>query len=255
MTNSATTATLDDLDDPAQTSARAPLTGNISTNQASSNHRAAGSAQGYLNSAIPGEDRRAPMSTIEESVWETLRRDLLGVWEKMRLVLWPKYLLGGAMTRGGGGIGGGSGAGGGEEAEELMGGSGGGLQGTMGHVRGLVGRWPDADTVLQAGMSEGLRDWDLWYVPTKKRSCCARIGWRRGQRLTLAIQGPSPLLPPALLPPQHQRARGPALARLFRRLRDHLAWRGDRHAADQTTWREHVRIPALSSESRILTSV
>lgn len=30
-------------------------------------------------------------------------------------------------------------------------------------VRGLVGRWPDADVVLQGGMSEGLRDWDLWY--------------------------------------------------------------------------------------------
>lgn len=33
-----------------------------------------------------------------------------------------------------------------------------------GGMRGLVGRWPDADTVLQSGMSEGLRDWDLWYV-------------------------------------------------------------------------------------------
>jgi hypothetical protein len=31
-------------------------------------------------------------------------------------------------------------------------------------LRGLVGRWPDADVVLQGGMSEGLRDWDLWYV-------------------------------------------------------------------------------------------
>lgn len=30
--------------------------------------------------------------------------------------------------------------------------------------RGLVGRWPDADALLQGGMSEGLRDWDLWYV-------------------------------------------------------------------------------------------
>jgi hypothetical protein len=26
-----------------------------------------------------------------------------------------------------------------------------------------VGRWPDADVVLQGGMSEGLRNWDLWY--------------------------------------------------------------------------------------------
>lgn len=32
------------------------------------------------------------------------------------------------------------------------------------NLRGLVGRWPDADVVLQGGMSDGLRDWDLWYV-------------------------------------------------------------------------------------------
>lgn len=39
--------------------------------------------------------------------------------------------------------------------------------GVAGQIRGLVGRWPqvDADTLLeQGGMSEGLRDWDLWYV-------------------------------------------------------------------------------------------
>jgi len=35
---------------------------------------------------------------------------------------------------------------------------------TMGQLRGIVGRWPDADAVLQGGMSEGLRDWDLWYA-------------------------------------------------------------------------------------------
>jgi hypothetical protein len=29
-------------------------------------------------------------------------------------------------------------------------------------IRGLAGRWPDADVLLQGGMSEGLRDWDLW---------------------------------------------------------------------------------------------
>lgn len=31
-----------------------------------------------------------------------------------------------------------------------------------GGIRGLAGRWPDADVLLQGGMSEGLRDWDLW---------------------------------------------------------------------------------------------
>lgn len=87
-------------------------------------------------------------------MWETLRRDLLAVWEKMRQVLWPKYLLGGMLNQGGG-------MGGAErgEGDSLAGGV-----PTMGQLRGIVGRWPDADAVLQGGMSEGLRDWDLWYV-------------------------------------------------------------------------------------------
>lgn len=107
-------------------------------------------AQSYLNSAIQGEDRRAPTNTIDESVWATLSRDVLAVWEKMRQVLYPKYLLGGILQRGGG-------MGGAERAEgdSLAGGG----------LGGLVGRWPDADVVLQGGMSEGLRDWDLWCVP------------------------------------------------------------------------------------------
>ncbi|SMQ50957.1 unnamed protein product [Zymoseptoria tritici ST99CH_3D7] len=130
-------ATLDELDDPVNSSDRAPLTGNISTQQANQNNRAANNAQGYLNSTIPGEDRRAPTDTIDESVWDTLRRDLLAVWEKMRQVLYPKYLLGGSMNR--------------EEGETSA----------VGQIRGIVGRL-DADTVLQSGMSEGLRDWDLW---------------------------------------------------------------------------------------------
>lgn len=149
-------ATLDELDDPASTSARTPLTGRITSHQAQANTRSAGNAQGYLNSAIPGEDRRAPLNTLDESVWETLRRDLLAVWEKMRQVLYPKYLLGGMMNRGGNGMNEVHG----EEVQGLMGGA----AGAMGQIRGLVGRWPDADTVLQGGMSEGLRDWDLWFV-------------------------------------------------------------------------------------------
>jgi len=102
-------------------------------------------------------------------VWETLRRDLLAVWEKMRQVLWPKYLLGG-MINSGGGIGG---------AERGQGDSLAGGAGAIGNIRGIVGRWPDADTVLQGGMSEGLRDWDLWYV-------CARMGHysQNGERMT-----------------------------------------------------------------------
>lgn len=112
-----------------------------------------------MTSHIPGEDRRAPHNTIDESVWETLSRDLLAVWEKMRQVLWPKYLLGGMLAARGGGIGAT------ERGESRRPGVIEGFGNGVGSgVRGLLGRWPDADTVLQGGMSEGLRDWDLWYV-------------------------------------------------------------------------------------------
>lgn len=133
-------ANLNDLDDPLEND-RAPLTGNI---QSSSSRNPI--SQSYLNSSIPGEDRRAPINTIDESVWDTLSRDLKASWEKMRLVLWPKYLLGGMLQREGG-LGG------------LERGEGGNL---IEGLRGIAGRIPDADALLQGGMSEGLRDWDLW---------------------------------------------------------------------------------------------
>lgn len=133
-------ANLNDLDDPLEND-RAPLTGNI---QSSSSRNPI--SQSYLNSSIPGEDRRAPINTIDESVWDTLSRDLKASWEKMRLVLWPKYLLGGMLQREGG-IGG------------LERGEGGNL---IEGLRGIAGRIPDAGALLQGGMSEGLRDWDLW---------------------------------------------------------------------------------------------
>lgn len=95
---------------------------------------------------------------------------MLAVWEKMRQVLWPKYLLGGMMNRGGDGIAG-------EETEGLMSG---GVSGAVGQIRGIVGRWPDADAVLQGGMSEGLRDWDLWYARMRHLRVIwtANIGFR-----------------------------------------------------------------------------
>lgn len=80
------------------------------------------------------------MNTIDESVWDTLRRDLVSIWEKMKQVLYPKYLFGGMMATGGG------------MTEDGQGNS----------IRNMIGRWPDADVVLQGGMSEGLQDWDLW---------------------------------------------------------------------------------------------
>ncbi|KAI2883070.1 hypothetical protein CBS76997_6042 [Aspergillus niger] len=138
-----------EADDPLHdTSDTAPLRGNIQP-EASSSARGGGSnfSSNYLTSTIGGEDRRATQSTIDETVWETLSRDLRAVWEKMRQVLWPKYLIGGMLQRGGGGIG---------AAER------GEATGFGGGLRNMVGRWPDADVVLQGGMSEGLRDWDLW---------------------------------------------------------------------------------------------
>lgn len=53
----------------------------------------------------------------------------------MRQVLWPKYLLGGMLQRGGG-----IGAAERGEGDSLAGG-----------IRGIAGRWPDADVVLQGG--------------------------------------------------------------------------------------------------------
>ena len=132
-------------DEPSvATTDRTPLTGNIQ----SSNSRSAPLNQNYLTSRVPGEDRRAQLDTLDESVWDTLSRDLRAVWEKLRQVLWPKYLLGGMLSREGSGT------------NDLE--SGNTIQGFGRDLRGIVGRWPDADGILHGAMSEGLRDWDLW---------------------------------------------------------------------------------------------
>lgn len=72
------------------------------------------------------------------------------MWEKMKLVLWPNNLLGGLLSRSG--------------RQEAAGRGGGEAQSLAGSLRGIAGRLGDADTVLQSGMTEGLRDWDLWYA-------------------------------------------------------------------------------------------
>jgi hypothetical protein len=133
--------------DPPNYSSRAPLTGNIGSS--SSSHPL---NENYLTSAISGDDRRAPTNTIDESVWETLRRDLLAVWTKMREVLYPKYLFGGSMI---------------DNTTTLRGAfegfRAGGLNGARDEVRNLTARVMDSENLLnQANMSEGLRDWDLW---------------------------------------------------------------------------------------------
>ncbi|EKD18633.1 uncharacterized protein L3040_002060 [Drepanopeziza brunnea f. sp. 'multigermtubi'] len=145
-------ADLDDLDDPLQPSkthsSQAPLVSGNITSSASS----APLSESYLTSRIPGEDRRAPTNTIDESVWDTLRRDLLAVWSKMREVLYPKYLFGGSMLEGTSSL---------RSAYENIRGA--GISGARNEIVGLAGRALDAETLLaQGNMSEGLRDWDLW---------------------------------------------------------------------------------------------
>ncbi|KAJ4390596.1 hypothetical protein N0V93_004192 [Gnomoniopsis smithogilvyi] len=144
-------ADLNDFDDPLQpSSSRAPLTGNIGQTSTSQSSRAPIN-QDYLSSRIGGEDR-ASQNTIDESVWDTLRRDLLAVWSKMREVLWPKYLLGGTMF---------------ESSEGLRGVyanlRGAGINGGREELAGLAGRVLDPEALLnQNTMTPGLRDWDLW---------------------------------------------------------------------------------------------
>ncbi|KAI5290032.1 hypothetical protein KEM54_002623 [Ascosphaera aggregata] len=160
-----------EADDPLHDTDRTPLTSTIprdredDTAQRPSGRSGSGNSgniasnisTNYLTSHIPGEDRRAPLNTIDETVWETLSRDMLASWEKMRQVLWPRYLLGGMLTARGGGIGAT------ERGESQRPGVFEGFGNGFGAgVRGLMGRWPDANTVLQGGMSEGLRNWDLW---------------------------------------------------------------------------------------------
>ncbi|KAI0165007.1 Yip1 domain-containing protein [Xylariaceae sp. FL1272] len=142
-------ADLNDFDDPLSNaeSQRAPLTGNIGSSSSSRPLN-----ESYLTSRIPGDDRRAPQNTIDESVWETVRRDLLAVWSKMREVLYPRYLFGGSMLETGGGIRG---------AYANLRGA--GLSGAREELQSLAGRVMDPESLLnQNNMTPGLRDWDLW---------------------------------------------------------------------------------------------
>ncbi|KAG6017740.1 hypothetical protein E4U54_004271 [Claviceps lovelessii] len=140
-------ADLNEFDDPLESqSSRQPLRGAIGS---SSSSRPLD--ESYLTSSIPGEDRRAPQNTIDETVWETLRRDLFAVWAKLREVLYPRYLLGGTMFDTQAGLRG---------AYSNMRGA--GITGTREELTGLASRMMDAETLLQSNMSPGLRDWDLW---------------------------------------------------------------------------------------------
>ncbi|KAJ2896153.1 Yip1-domain-containing protein [Zalerion maritima] len=140
-------ADLNEFDDPLASSSRQPLTGNISSGSSSRPLN-----EGYLTSRIGGEDRAASANTIDESVWDTLRRDLLAVWSKMREVLYPKYLLGGSMFESANGLRG---------AYESLRGA--GFSGAREELMGLAGRAVDPEALLNSNnMTPGLRDWDLW---------------------------------------------------------------------------------------------
>ncbi|KAH8172675.1 yip1 domain-containing protein [Sarocladium implicatum] len=142
------TPDLNDFDDPLGSHAqRQPaLSGNIGSSSSSRPLN-----EGLLTSSVPGEDRTASQSTIDESVWDTLRRDLFAVWAKLREVLYPRYLLGGTMFDGENGLRG---------AYSSIRGA--GITGTREELTGLASRVMDAEALLQSNMSPGLRDWDLW---------------------------------------------------------------------------------------------
>jgi hypothetical protein len=144
-------ADLNTFDDPLQSS-RTPLTGAIGSSSSAGGPTPSSFSSQGLTSRIPGEDRRAPTNTIDESVWDTLRRDLVAVWDKMREVLWPRHLLYGTAFENVDGLRG-------AYANLRSGGAGGGVAG----LRDLAGRVMDTEALLEGGnVPPGIRDWDLW---------------------------------------------------------------------------------------------
>ncbi len=96
-------------------------------------------------------------------MWETLRRDLLAVWSKMREVLYPRYLFGGSMLFESGGEGSSGGGGGGGLRGAYSNLRGAGLSGARDELAGLAGRVMDPESLLSGNnMTPGLRNWDMW---------------------------------------------------------------------------------------------
>ncbi|EAQ88224.1 hypothetical protein CHGG_04843 [Chaetomium globosum CBS 148.51] len=95
-------ADLNTFDDPLSQPTTSRTTTTTTTNTTtpgltgSIGSRSSGHASSWT-SRIPGEDRTtasaASPSTIDESVWATLRRDLLAVWRKLLEVLYPRHLF------------------------------------------------------------------------------------------------------------------------------------------------------------------
>ncbi|KAL2021928.1 hypothetical protein VTK56DRAFT_6347 [Thermocarpiscus australiensis] len=161
-------ADLNDFDDPLSTttSHQQPTPSTSSTSRApplsgtiGSSARNPNPSSSWWTSRIPGEDRRAPTNTIDESVWATLRRDLLAVWGKLREVLYPRHLFGGS------GSGGNWGGGGLRGAYARVRSGGGGVREVREELAGLAGRVMDAESLLghdYLASAPALRDWDLW---------------------------------------------------------------------------------------------
>ncbi|KAK0671108.1 hypothetical protein QBC41DRAFT_387069 [Cercophora samala] len=96
---------------------------------------------------LSGEDRPAPLNTIDEPVSATLLRDLSAIWSKLKEVLYPKYLFGGSMSS----------IASISDVRHLR------LAQAREEIVGLASRAMDAESLLSNNhMSSGLRDWDLW---------------------------------------------------------------------------------------------
>ncbi|KAK0735908.1 hypothetical protein B0T21DRAFT_443003 [Apiosordaria backusii] len=133
-------ADLNSFDDPlAPSSSSRPLpSGNIS----STTHSTATALSSRWG--LSGEDRPAPLNTIDEPVTTTLLRDLSAIWSKLKEVLYPKYIFGGTMPSL-------------SDVRNLR------LAQAREEIVGLASRAMDADSLLSNNyMSSGLRDWDLW---------------------------------------------------------------------------------------------
>jgi len=138
----------------------------------------------------------------------------------MKQVLWPKYLLGGMLQRSGSGT---------ADVES---------QGFGRDIRGLVGRWPDTDGILQGAMSDGLRDWDLWYEPAQAR---VNHGANHFQGSFSFLPSPQPF-------PFDAGQQGPEGLGIFRRFHLDLDRRISCCCADQVAWRKHVSLSSAMTQ-------
>lgn len=80
-------------------------------------------------------------------------------------------------------------------------------------------------------------------------ACCAQ-----DRANLMPIQGPSTVLLATKFPALNAGARGSEIARLLRRVRNGMDWRGRRDIADQASWWEHVSFPTVIWAVHLLTA-